>query len=479
MSRSSPHDFDVLVLGGGPAGMVSAITASQHGLSVGLIDEQAEAGGQIWRAPWAASSGKDASPEVRDGHKMRETLARSNVSCLFGRRIWSVTDQYRVEVLGPDGVETYQAPHLIVALGAHERVIPFPGWTLPGVMGLAAATIMLKAHGLAPPKDWVLAGVGPLLAAVAAGYAHKGHPPKAIIDLSGPSDWLATLPSLASRPGLFKQGVGWVVSILSSRIPIYFRHAIRRAEGQDRIAACVIGPVDQDGHRVAGPELSLDCDALMIGNGLVPGGEVPRLLGANQVYQHELGGWIPDCDRYGRTSLKHLYAIGDGAGIRGGAVACSAGQLAGLAVAHDAGFIDAASFARQSVQPLTENQKLAAFSAAMAHMICLRPAQVASISPEAVICRCEDVTRQDLVCAAKAGARDVNQLKHFTRCGMGPCQGRMCGDIAAEILAQEHQVSRQAVGYWTARPPLRPISLQSMLGRFEYSDIPIPKPAPL
>jgi len=358
-------------------------------------------------------------------------------------------------------------------------VIPFPGWTLPGVMGLAAATIMLKAHGLAPPKDWVLAGVGPLLAAVAAGYARNGHPPKAIIDLSGPSDWYAALPSLASRPVLLKQGLGWVLSIVSSRIPIYFRHAVRRAEGQDRISACVIGPVDTDGKSIDGPEFGLACDAMMVGNGLVPGGEVPRLLGAKQVYQHELGGWVPECDAFGRTSLEHLYAIGDGAGIRGGAVACSAGKLAGLAAAHDAGRLDAKAFAQQSAQALAEHHKLSAFSDAMAHMIRLRPAQVASIAADAVICRCEDVTRQELVSAARAGARDVNQLKHFTRCGMGPCQGRMCGDVAAEILAQEHHLSRQAVGYWTARPPLRPISLQSMLGHFDYADIPIPKPAPL
>ena len=477
--ESPRFDFDVLVLGGGPAGMVSAITASESGLKVALIDEQAEAGGQIWRAPWAATSQGYESPEVRDGNQMRAALARSNVTYLFGRRIWSVTDRYRVDVLGADGVETCHAPHLIVALGAHERVIPFPGWTLPGVMGLAAATIMLKAHGLAPPKDWVLAGVGPLLAAVAAGYARKGHPPKAIIDLSGPSDWFAALPSLASRPVLLKQGLGWVLSIVSSRIPIYFRHAIRRAEGHDRISACVIGPVDTDGSSLDGPELSIACDAMMVGNGLVPGGEVPRLLGAKQVYQHELGGWIPECDAFGRTSLEHLYAIGDGAGIRGGAVACSAGKLAGLAAAHDAGRLDAKAFAHQSAQALAEHHKLSAFSDVMAHMIRLRPAQVASIAADAIVCRCEDVTRQELVSAARAGARDVNQLKHFTRCGMGPCQGRMCGDVAAEILAQEHHLSRQAVGYWTARPPLRPISLQSMLGHFDYADIPIPKPAPL
>ena len=108
----------------------------------------------------------------------------------------------------------------------------------------------------------------------------------------------------------------------------------------------------------------------------------------------------------------------------------------------------------------------------------LRPAQVASIPPNAVVCRCEDVTRAEIDEAYDAGARDVNQLKHFTRCGMGPCQGRMCGDIAAELLAQRVG-SRPAVGHWTGRPPLRPVALDELIGAFSYDDIPIPEPAPL
>ncbi|WP_332130115.1 (2Fe-2S)-binding protein, partial [Azorhizobium caulinodans] len=119
-----------------------------------------------------------------------------------------------------------------------------------------------------------------------------------------------------------------------------------------------------------------------------------------------------------------------------------------------------------------------AFSDAMADMMALRPAQVAAIPPETTVCRCEDVTRADIESAYADGARDMNQLKQFTRCGMGPCQGRFCGDVAAEILAAKVG-SREEVGTFTARPPLRPVALADLLGSFDYSDIPIPPPAPL
>jgi bacterioferritin-associated ferredoxin len=109
----------------------------------------------------------------------------------------------------------------------------------------------------------------------------------------------------------------------------------------------------------------------------------------------------------------------------------------------------------------------------------LRPKQVAAIPSDTVVCRCEDITRRRIDDAVDAGARDVNQMKHFTRCGMGPCQGRMCGDIAAELVALRSGASRETVGYWTGRPPLRPVRLDSLLGDFAYSDIPIPRSAPL
>jgi bacterioferritin-associated ferredoxin len=183
-------------------------------------------------------------------------------------------------------------------------------------------------------------------------------------------------------------------------------------------------------------------------------------------------------DALGRTSVPGLFAVGDGAGVRGAAPAEVAGEIAGLAVAHEAGAVGPEGFARL-VRRLQERLRgLEPFARAAAALMAARPAQVAAIPPETVVCRCEDVTRAEIDAAHDAGAHDVNQLKHFTRCGMGPCQGRMCGDVIAELLGQRTG-GREAVGYWTARPPLRPLALDDLIGTFAYRDIPIPEPAPL
>ncbi len=197
------------------------------------------------------------------------------------------------------------------------------------------------------------------------------------------------------------------------------------------------------------------------------------------IFDRLRGGWVPRVDKFGRTNIPGLYAVGDGASIQGAEPALLAGELAGLTAARDADRISVATHDHETAKPLRQRVFYAPFANAMAEMMALRPAQVAGIPPDAVVCRCEDVTRADIENAAEAGALDVNQLKHFTRCGMGPCQGRMCGDVAAELLAQSREVPRQAVGYWTGRPPLRPVPLADLVGSFEYGDIPIPRPAPL
>ena len=184
-------------------------------------------------------------------------------------------------------------------------------------------------------------------------------------------------------------------------------------------------------------------------------------------------------DAEGRTNLPGLYAAGDGAGIRGAAMAQIAGARAGLAAAHDAGRLSAVELAAKLAPLRVRAAAAARFSAAMAGMMALRSAQVAAIPGETVICRCEDVTRAEVEAAGRDGASELNQLKHFTRCGMGPCQGRMCGDVAAEVLAHSLRVPRTDVGIWTGRPPLRPVPLDDLLGQFSYADIPIPAPAPL
>lgn len=469
---------DLIVLGAGPAGGNAALAAAEAGLDVVVLDEQDDAGGQVWRKPLAGLGGLPRSAETQDGDALRAKLAASGVALRFGRRVWSVGGHFRIDAIGPQGNETVEAPRLIVATGAHERVVPFPGWTLPGVIGLAAATALVKSQGVTPGQRVVVAGCGPLLVAVAAGILKLGGDVAAIVDLAGRGDWLAALPALATQPKLLWRGLGWAVQIGAARIPVHFRHTVKAARGLEALERIVIAPVDRHGALAVGPEQVIETDALCIGHGLVPGSEVTRLLRAAHAFDRLRGGFAPVLDACGRTSLAGLYACGDGAGLRGAIMAEQAGRMAGLAAASDAGRLPPGRFSSSLGRATAAMRRARAFSDAMAGMMALRPAQVAAIAAETVVCRCEDVTRGEIDAAHAAGAQDLNQLKHFTRCGMGPCQGRMCGDVAAELLALKVG-SREQVGSWTGRLPLRPVNFDQLIGDFDYSDIPIPEPAPL
>jgi thioredoxin reductase/bacterioferritin-associated ferredoxin len=470
---------DLIVVGAGPAGAAAALAASRAGLGVVLLDEAAEPGGQVYRAPLPGlSAAESRGADDETGRALRAAVRASTIEWRGSSRVWSVSGSFRVDAATPAGSESFRAPCLVAATGAHERIVPFPGWTLPGVIGLAAATILLKAQGMAPGRRTVVAGCGPLLAAVAAKIVAGGGTVAAVVDLAGPGDWLKALPGLASRPDLLKQGLGWALKLGRARVPVLFRSAVSRAEGGEALERVVIGRVDAEGRSVAGEERIFDADALAIGHGLVPGSDIPKLLRAAHEFDAGRGGWVPARDGYGRCSVPGLYAAGDGVGIAGAEPARLAGHLAGLAVAQDVGRLDADAFAQAVTGPLGELARASAFAAAVARLMRPRPAMVDAIAPDTVVCRCEDVTRSEIESAIAAGARQIDQLKHFTRCGMGPCQGRICGETAAELLGF-HLGSREAAGYWTGRPPLRPVALADLLGRFDYADIPVPAPAPL
>jgi bacterioferritin-associated ferredoxin len=245
--------------------------------------------------------------------------------------------------------------------------------------------------------------------------------------------------------------------------------------GADSLAKVVIGPVDTDRAPAAGMEIVVEADTLAIGHGLVPGAEITRLLRARHRFDRLRGGIVPVLDPDGRSSVTGLYACGDGTGIYGVRIAAAAGRLAGLAAAVDAGAAEAQVEMAKLRRVIARARP---FADAMAGVMALRPTQVAAVPADTVVCRCEDVTRAEIEAAHGAGATDVNQLKSFTRCGMGPCQGRMCGDVAAELLAARVG-GREAVGAFTARPPLRPVPFDELVGDFDYADIPIPEPAPL
>ena len=325
----------------------------------------------------------------------------------------------------------------------------------------------------------VVAGCGPLLAAVAAKTLQLGGEVAAVVDLSTKAQWLGALPRIATRPSLLAQGLGWGGKILRHRVSVHSGHAIKRAEGALEVERVVIAPVGRAGPSRPGAERAIEnIDALIVGHGLVPGAEITRSLGAAHHYDRRLGGWVPTCDEVGRTSISGLFAIGDGAGIRGAAPAILAGEVAGLTAARDVAKALTDEVAGRIAQATRRARRSGPFSEGIGELLALRPGMVGDIGDETIVCRCEDVPRHEIETAIRDGARDMNQLKHFTRCGMGPCQGRICGDVVGELLAR-HVGSREAAGYWTQRTPLRPVPLAELIGDYTYDDLPIPAPAPL
>ncbi|MEM9221173.1 MAG: NAD(P)/FAD-dependent oxidoreductase [Pseudomonadota bacterium] len=472
---------DVAIIGAGPAGGHCALLLADAGLHVRLIDEASEPGGQIWRAPLPGMAVLP-SPDHKEGEALREALRASTVELMAGHRVWSVgradcagADGFTVCAVGPEGPLTVRARRLVAATGAFERVVPFQGWTLPGVMGLAAATILMKSHGVVPEGPVVVAGAGPLLFAVAASLTKLGEPPAAVVDMDRRRDWLRRAPGLASAPRLMARGLRWMASLVRAGVPVVSGASVRAAHGSTRLQAVEIGPVDRSGAPRKGSVRTLEAHSLTVGHGLTPGGEVAGLLGASRVHDPVCGGWVTETDEAGRTSVPGFHAIGDCAAVRGAVLAETGGKLCAHGIAQDL-----RRPLRAAITPLRKAiRRQSHFADVIGRALALRDGQVEAIPSDVIVCRCEDVTRSELDAAVDRGGADVNQVKHFSRCGMGPCQGRVCGEVAATLIAQRLGLKRPLVGLFTPRPPLRPVTLDDLVGDFTYNDIPIPAPAPL
>lgn len=473
---------DIAVLGAGPAGMAAAAEAARRGARTVLVEESPQPGGQVYRAA-PPGYGMPADADRRAGDALRAELARSGAELRLGHRVWGLGGgplvpegappaPFRIDALHDGAPVTLEARALILCPGTQERIIPFPGWTLPGVIGLAAATILIKAQGVLPGRRLVLAGAGPLPYAVAAKLLKAGAEIAAIADLAATAEWLRALPALLARPDLLARGAAWRAALLARGVPVFPAHRVVAAEGAAALERVRIAPL------AGGAAESFDVDALCIGHGLAPATEATRLFRAAHRYDRAAGGWVPVRDADGRSSVPRLYVAGDGAGLRGAAAAPAAGRLAALAALRDLDRLDGRAHARARWRPWAEHWRAARSGAAMARLMALRPDLVAAIPAETVVCRCEGVTRAEIEAALDDGAADMNQLKQFTRCGMGPCQGRLCGEAAAELLARRLG-GREQAGFATGRIPLRPVPLAGLLGDFDYADIPVPAPAPI
>lgn len=475
--------YDLIVLGAGPAGISAALAAARQGVRTLLIDGSPQPGGQVYRA--VPADFRIAAPErlgedFAHGQRLRQALADSAVETRFEHSVWNVTPGFLIQAAGPQGLFQARSRALIAATGTSERIYPFAGWTLPGVIGLAGATILLKSQQMLPGRRTLVCGVGPLLYAVGAAILKAGAEVAAVVDAASELEWASRLPRLGSRPDLLARGARWTWELRRAGVRIIHRAKIVEARGTDIVTEAVVAGIDGEGRRRPGAKrIRFNVDSVAVGHGLVPDTAVSRLLRARQHYRPEQGGWITEHDEDGLTSIPDFYVAGDGAGIAGAAAAEDSGSLAGLAAARDLGRLDAKQHLALATETRHRRERAARFGRAMAEMMQARPGLIDAATADVVICRCEDVARGTIDAAIGAGARTLNELKSWTRCGMGPCQGRYCSETAAALIAAKSG-DRVGAGQLTARFPLRPVPVHQLVQNFDYEQhVPPPAAVPL
>ncbi|MDT8857814.1 NAD(P)/FAD-dependent oxidoreductase [Paracoccaceae bacterium Fryx2] len=447
----------VAIIGAGPAGLRAAAALVAAGLRPVLLDEAPEPGGQIYRRPPPAlrpalAPAKLYGPDASRARALHEGFAAlaGAVDHRPGTMVWNATNRdaggFRLMLHHTSGLRSaLDCDALILATGAMDRILPMPGWTLPGVWSLGGAQVMLKGQANLIGRRPVFAGSGPLLYLIAGQYAAAGGTPAAVIDAASFGAKLRAIPWLAARPAVMLRGVAMTALLRARGVPLL--------EGchADRIEAADDGlRVHWSGARGTG---FVTGDAVAIGHGLKPEHLLADILGCDRRYDTGARQWLVHTDAEGRSSQPGLYLAGDMAGIRGGHAAETAGELTALAALADLG---RAAPGRPALRRALIRQDL--FRKGMERAFPFPSDRVADLPDETIVCRCEGIGAGDLRQAIRLWQpADVNRLKAMTRCGMGRCQGRLCGDIAAGLLASETGRHVADVGSLRGQAPVKPL----------------------
>jgi NADPH-dependent 2,4-dienoyl-CoA reductase/sulfur reductase-like enzyme len=446
---------DVLIVGAGPAGMAAAIVARRMGLEVTVIDDQPEPGGQIWRSI-ETTRRRDAilGPSYVEGRAVAAAFRASGALYQASAQLWQIEPGFRAFVSRGRQAHVIEAKTVILATGAQERPIPFPGWTLPGVLTVGAAQILLKNAGEIPAGPVWIAGSGPLPLLYAGQLLRAGGRIAGYLDTTPRGQWRAALPhlpaALRASSHLLK-GLGWTLRLRMSATPVIAGVMEIEALGHDRIRALRYQTTD-------GAVATVPADTLLVHEGVVPNLHAALSLDCTVAWNPAQECYAPVVDPWGESSCENLFIAGDSAGIAGGRAAQLRGELAALAVAVKVGRMSdvaATAAARPIRRKLDRELALRPFLDAL-----FRPRpQVFAPPDETIVCRCEEITAREIRALASVGCPGPNQIKATTRAGMGPCQGRQCGYTVTRILATAQDRSPAEVGFFHIRPPLKPVTL--------------------
>lgn len=456
---------DLAIVGAGPAGLAAAAEAVAHGLTVAIIDDNPRAGGQYFRQP--------PTQFHRDGHSwfdkerpraqaLLRILEHPAVTAIADAVVWDLPAPGTLAVAAGARSGRVHAGAVIIAAGAHDRPVPFPGWTLPGVISAGGAQNLLKGNRMVPGHRIVVAGNGPLLFVVAAGLVRAGAAVAAVVEAAPITARLwSALPDLIAAPGILRQAIDYRWTLLRAGVPVRTGMTVSAAHGADRIESVTIAPIDGAGRIARNSAEAIACDAAVVGFGLTPSIELPRLIGCELAYDRLRGGWLPVRSATYETTVPGVFVAGDGAAIGGVEIALLEGRLVGLEAAVKLGRIRDADQRRAVLR-----RALAGFERfrhGIERLFAGPRHYLGLLADDTIVCRCEEVTFGDLKGRQAEALTSMIQLKSTTRTGMGRCQGRNCMATLASLVAETTDQPIAALAYPRTRPPVRPIPIGDLL----------------
>jgi NADPH-dependent 2,4-dienoyl-CoA reductase/sulfur reductase-like enzyme len=387
-------------------------------------------------------------------------VSAAGVPVISGAAVLGIFPENRILYATGDAAREITARYIIAATGARERFLPFPGWTLPGVIATGAAQVMMKSASVRPAESMLIAGAGPLLPVLAAETLKNGGRVRAVLDGASFSENIALFRALPHQSGKLAEGARLLFRLAIEGVPYRSRVRVVAARGEDRLEAVETVRTDRSGRPVKGSARVYETECLAVGNGFTPNIELLLQAGCRSEFSPSRGGFVATVNEALMTSVENVYAAGEVTGIGGAKKSFIEGELAALSILENTGRMTPEYQNRRKY--LVRSRKREIRFGALINRLCRLPmGWAASLPDDTVICRCEDVRMGDLRRWIAMGAGTFPSLKRVSRVSMGNCQGRICGPLVCDILSAAGlpQTAFQPV---SARAPVKAVRLGAL-----------------
>jgi len=448
-----------VIVGGGPAGMGAAIELARHGVRSTLLEEASRLGGVVYRGPL-----RDGVQLDYLGPRYCEILNRLHgefqeqsglIDVRLNHRVVGAEGTRALVVLdGDEQLHEIAYPQLLLAAGCHERSVPFPGWTLPGVMLLGGLQLQIKSGVVKPQGPVVITGTGPLLPLVACQLYASGVTVAGVYEACAFGKIARESLALLNKPQLFLDGLSMLAFLKTHGIPMHYGWGVVEAQGDGELQSVTVAPYSSTWVPDLNRAEQIPAQTLAVGYGFIPRTQLSQQMGLNHGFSDD-GYLRANANSWQQSNESHVHLAGDMGGIRGGEAAMLAGRIAALSILLQRGVLDMELALVRRDRYLSKLKAIVRFRAAVDRYTERGTGQTALPAADTVICRCEHATRADIDRALEQGVQDIASLKMRTRVSMGDCQGRMCVGYCSDRLREA--TGRQDVGWLRPRFPIDPI----------------------